>query len=205
MAADPLSSTFARSDPYVKVHCGDDYTESRIIHKTCNPKWNEVLELEGVLSDFVKNGLRLDLLDFDKGKADDVLGAVKADLGGLVHEDDMLSFKEQKVNTQGTISFSVSWDQAPSTSPRTATVIPTDPEVRKKQKGLLEVKVRHCSGLLAADDTGMSDPYVILTCGKLAKSSRVMKKTCDPKFNETLVLEATLGQLMSDKTLLKVR
>ena len=42
-----------------------------------------------------------------------------------------------------------------------------------------------CTGLLAADSNGLADPYAKLRVGGVKKTSRVIKKTLEPVWEES--------------------
>ena len=53
------------------------------------------------------------------------------------------------------------------------------------------VKVISASGLLALDTNNLSDPYTIVALGKRSFSTRVIRKTLDPVWDETFVFESS--------------
>jgi len=52
----------------------------------------------------------------------------------------------------------------------------------------LKIQLIRGSGLPAKDINGLSDPYVIFTCGNQTVKSRTKLKTLTPEWNETLML-----------------
>ena len=77
--------------------------------------------------------------------------------------------------------------------------------MRMGQRGVLKVHLKKGVGLKAMDLNGKSDPYVIVTCGKETKKSRVVKATLDPVWNETLELNtASFDDVLRDGLHLKV-
>ena len=65
--------------------------------------------------------------------------------------------------------------------------------VRTRQRGLLRVHIKSAANLMVGDLNGKSDPYVVVRCpakegagGGEEKQTRVVKKTLDPVWNETL-------------------
>jgi len=53
---------------------------------------------------------------------------------------------------------------------------------------LMTVHVIEARDLAVADDNGFSDPYCIITLGKLKRKTKVIKKTLHPKWNESFSL-----------------
>ncbi|KAH7836117.1 hypothetical protein Vadar_032912 [Vaccinium darrowii] len=56
--------------------------------------------------------------------------------------------------------------------------------------GLLRIRVRKGINLIVCD-TVSSDPYVVVTHGKQRVKTRVIKKTCNPVWNDELTLSIT--------------
>ena len=56
--------------------------------------------------------------------------------------------------------------------------------------GLLRIRVKRGNNL-AVRDLGTSDPYVVITMGKQKLKTRVVKKNCNPEWNEELTLSIT--------------
>ena len=56
----------------------------------------------------------------------------------------------------------------------------------KAVPGTLTLHIASCSGLIPADSSGNSDPYVAARLGDKTKKSKVAKKTLDPEFGEEL-------------------
>jgi hypothetical protein len=52
----------------------------------------------------------------------------------------------------------------------------------------LRAYIYQARDLYAADNTGLSDPYVVITCGNASSRSKTILATLSPKWNETLVL-----------------
>lgn len=54
----------------------------------------------------------------------------------------------------------------------------------ESEKARLSVRVIQALNIPAMDDTGTSDPYVILTCGAMKKRTKVQMKTLHPQWHE---------------------
>ena len=149
------------SDPYVKVKSpGGTKAKTEHIKKTLNPEWDETLEL--TVHDFGAP-LSLMVFDYDKKGKNDNLGAAEISLAQIA-PGVPTPFKVA-LSKQGTIEVVVTLEYAVS------------------------VRVVRATGLMAADKSGTSDPYVKMNSafGKKAKTS-VLKKTLDPEWDETLEL-----------------
>ena len=58
-------------------------------------------------------------------------------------------------------------------------------------------------GLKAADDNGLSDPYVKFVLGQKCVSSKMVRKTLDPVWNEELAFKnLTLGEVLREPMVL---
>ncbi|XP_008289307.1 extended synaptotagmin-2-like isoform X2 [Stegastes partitus] len=76
-----------KSDPYGVIQLGTQLFQSKVIHETVNPKWNEVYE--ALVYDSSGQNLEIELFDEDTDK-DDFLGSLVIDVAELQ--------KEQKVD-----------------------------------------------------------------------------------------------------------
>ncbi|XP_033838570.1 extended synaptotagmin-2-like isoform X2 [Periophthalmus magnuspinnatus] len=96
-----------KSDPYGVIQLGTQLFQSKVIHETVNPKWNEVYEVPVYDNSSVKN-VSVELFDEDTDK-DDFLGSLMIDLAELQ--------KEQKVDewfvlddvSQGKLHLKLEW------------------------------------------------------------------------------------------------
>ncbi len=59
-------------------------------------------------------------------------------------------------------------------------------------KNQLYVKVISATGLLALDTNNLSDPYTVISVGKTSFSTRVIRKTLSPVWDETFVFDSKL-------------
>jgi hypothetical protein len=71
-----------------------------------------------------------------------------------------------------------------------------------EEAGSLMVEVKAAADLIAADKGGSSDPYVSLKLGKKKGSTKSIKKTLAPRWNETLKFSGALGELLGAGDLL---
>ena len=105
------------SDPYVLLTIeGHEPRRSRTIKSTCNPRWEEAVEFEGVLGELIATPLAIELWDEDsswKDRSDDPLGSLMltaVELGGLAHKP-LLSFSRSRLEgvPKGSLTFTVRW------------------------------------------------------------------------------------------------
>ena len=89
---------------------------------------------------------------------------------------------------------------APAT-PHTAAAPPGFNGVNEalEAKGTLKLRLKSGEGLKSMDDNGFSDPYVKFIVGKKSVSSKMVKKTLNPQWNEELALKnVTLGEVLRE-------
>ena len=99
------------ADPYVmlKMPGAKFWKSSAVQMRTLDPTWDEKLQIEGVLSDFVSGPMLLKVMDKDVLK-DDRLGRLELSLEPLKYQD-VIHFDGQQLHhtPSGTISLSASW------------------------------------------------------------------------------------------------
>lgn len=66
-----------------------------------------------------------------------------------------------------------------------------------EQKYELRAFVYQAKGLRAADETGLSDPYLIIRCGKESRKTRVIPETTSPMWYEIMSFPVSLPQDLS--------
>ena len=71
------------------------------------------------------------------------------------------------------------------------------PSPRLREVGSLRVLLKKGTGMAAVDLNGKSDPFAMLTCGEQEHISSIKLKTCNPVWNEEMVLSGTLLELIS--------
>ncbi|KAF7644726.1 hypothetical protein LDENG_00216740 [Lucifuga dentata] len=72
-----------KSDPYGVIEVGNQLFQSKVIHETVNPKWNEVYET--LVYDYAAQNLNIEVFDEDTDK-DDFLGSLMLDMTELQKE-----------------------------------------------------------------------------------------------------------------------
>jgi hypothetical protein len=159
-----------KSDPYVVVKAGGMAQRTKHVLETLDPVWNKTMEFQGKLETFLARPLHLKLFDMDVFSADDPLGEVKVSLDYLILGGQQ-DFVERVQPVNGTL----------------------DPS-----QGTLKVTIKHANGLMAADSNGLSDPYVAVHAGGIAKKSKVIPKTLDPVWNVTWELQGKLEVFLAE-------
>ncbi|KAG8013782.1 Extended synaptotagmin-2-A [Nibea albiflora] len=95
-----------KSDPYGVIQIGTQLFQSKVIHETVNPKWNEVYE--ALVYDHSGQNLEIELFDEDTDK-DDFLGSLMIDLCEVQKEQKVDEwFVMEDVNT-GKLHLKLEW------------------------------------------------------------------------------------------------
>ena len=157
------------SDPYVRVHVGDeigDAVKTSVKKKTLAPEWNERLSIK-VRSDQRRDYVTFECFDYDAMSSDDSLGLFRISLDDVVPAEKYQQWHTFE-RTQGVIE--VRYALLPVLGP-----------------AILDVQVLRARKLIAADRGGTSDPYVKMHVGediKKAVMTTVQKKTLEPEWHE---------------------
>ncbi|XP_072296642.1 extended synaptotagmin-2-like isoform X2 [Eucyclogobius newberryi] len=96
-----------KSDPYGVIQVGTELFQSKVIHETVNPKWNEVYEALVYDSGTVKT-VGLELFDEDPDK-DDFLGSLTIDLAEVQKEQKVDEWFSLEDVSQGKIHLKLEW------------------------------------------------------------------------------------------------
>ena len=70
--------------------------------------------------------------------------------------------------------------------------------------GVLKVILERATNLPSADSNGLSDPYVVLHCGKEKKKSKIIYKNLNPVWDESFEFNGTLDEFVHQGLHLKV-
>ena len=211
-----------KSDPYVRLLIAGQRAKSKTIKATLNPNWDETFEFEGVRGELLKHDLQLRVFDWDLASTDDKLGDASLSLEPVLHR--LEHSCEVELSTQGQVSLRLSWAPQGQPMPAAAGSAPAklgrskvsaipggasrtlsaldDPA--KKGMGKMRVRLLRGEGLMAADKDGKSDPFVKLALGGQAFTSKIIKKTLNPRWNEVFEFEGVRAELASKPLELKV-
>ena len=211
-----------KSDPYVRLLIAGQRAKSKTIKATLDPKWDETFEFACVRGDLLKHDLQLRVFDWDLASTDDKLGDASLSLEPVLHR--LEHSCEVELSTQGQVSLRLSWAPQGQPMPAAAGSAPAklgrskvsaipggasrtlsaldDPA--KKGMGKMRVRLLRGEGLMAADKDGKSDPFVKLALGGQAFTSKTIKKTLNPRWNEVFEFEGVRAELASKPLELKV-
>lgn len=165
---------FGKSDSYIKLQYGKALVRTRTVLRESNPAWNQKFEF-----DEIGGGEYLKIRCYRQDMfSDDSIGSARVNLEGLVEG----SLKDvwvplEKVNS-GEVRLLI-------------VAVKNDAFGRSKSdggegSGLIELSLIEAKDLVAADLRGTSDPYVRVLYGTIKKRTKVIHKTLNPQWNQTL-------------------
>ncbi|XP_036940002.1 extended synaptotagmin-2-like isoform X4 [Acanthopagrus latus] len=176
-----------KSDPYGVIQVGTQLFQSKVIHDTVHPKWNEVYE--ALIYDHSGQNLEIELFDEDTDK-DDFLGNLLIDLAELQKEQKVDEWFVMQDVATGKLHLRLEW----------LSLLPT-PE--KLDQALTSIKADRCQandGLSSAllvifldsarnlpsgkKVTSDPSPFVQFTVGHKSFESKVRYKTNEPVWEE---------------------
>ena len=180
------------SDPYVALQLGKGaLRRSRTVKKTLNPVFDTTFKFtvkkpatkKVALKDFT---LSITAKDKDVVGKDDLLGFRELAIGALLGEGWRAESREaHQLCAIGSVMLVCSFVDAALLRPPCA--------------GLLTVGLRRASGLPAADDNGLSDPYCKLQLGSgKPMTSRKLAKTLDPIWGDDYRFEVAVNRPLED-------
>jgi hypothetical protein len=202
------ADVFGKSDPYcvVKVN-GDSQYKSSIIKKTLNPHWNEEVELkfEDYSEDFAQTVITFEVFDHDVVGSHDFLG--QAQLRG----DVLRTFlKSDEILT----SFTLKNEQGSEVTKGDLTLKLISLQIEEvariegvADRFVLSVRLVGATRLRAADVSGASDPYAVVTfAGEKVGKTKVAKKTLNPRWDQTfrVLVDPDIPKLASSSLVFEI-
>ncbi|RZC02143.1 Multiple C2 and transmembrane domain-containing protein 1 isoform C [Glycine soja] len=180
LAAKDKSGKF---DPYIKLQYGKVVQKTRTVH-TPNPAWNQTFEF-----DEIGGGEYLKIKGFSEEIfGDENIGSAHVNLEGLV---------------EGSVrDVWIPLERVRSGELRLQISIRADDQEGSRGSGLglgngwIELVLIEGRGLVAADVRGTSDPFVRVHYGNFKKKTKVIYKTLNPQWNQTLEFPDDGSQLM---------
>ncbi|XP_072999935.1 uncharacterized protein [Typha latifolia] len=163
-----------KCDPYVKLHYGKALYRTKVLSHTPNPIWNHKFEF-----DEIGGGEYLKIKCYSADIfGDENIGSARVNLEGISEgscRDAWIPL--EKVNS-GEIRLQVE-------------AIKNDDNEEPKNSaarygGLIELVLIEAKDLVAADLRGTSDPFVRVQYGNTKKRTKVVYKTLNPQWNQTL-------------------
>ncbi|XXG83764.1 hypothetical protein AAC387_Pa10g1447 [Persea americana] len=162
-------------EPYVKLQYGKSLHKTKAIPHASNPKWSEGFEFDEIGG---AEYLKIKCYSVDIF-GDDNIGCARVNLEGLKEgslRDVWIPL--EKVNT-GEVRLQIEAMKSQDSDGSKNGVIGS-------QSGWIELVLIEARDLIAADLRGTSDPYVRVQYGNIKKSTKVIYKTLNPQWNQTL-------------------
>ncbi|CAL9031598.1 unnamed protein product [Prunus brigantina] len=167
-----LKDRSGKCDPYVKLQYGKSLQRTRTAH-ALSPVWNQKFEF-----DEIGDGEYLMIKCYNEDTfGDDSIGSARVNLEGLVEgsiRDVWIPL--EKVNS-GELRLQIEAVRVEGSEGSRAA---------GSNNGWIELVLIEAKDLIAADLRGTSDPYVRVQYGNLKKRTKVMYKTLNPHWNQTL-------------------
>ncbi|KAL6281591.1 hypothetical protein ACE6H2_018472 [Prunus campanulata] len=161
-----------KCDPYVKLQYGKSLQRTSTAH-ALSPVWNQKFEF-----DEIGDGEYLMIKCYNEDTfGDDSIGSARVNLEGLVEgsiRDVWIPL--EKVNS-GELRLQIEAARVEGSDGSRAA---------GSNNGWIELVLIEAKDLIAADLRGTSDPYVRVQYGNLKKRTKVMFKTLNPHWNQTL-------------------
>uniref|UniRef100_A0A6N2LBP3 C2 domain-containing protein n=1 Tax=Salix viminalis TaxID=40686 RepID=A0A6N2LBP3_SALVM len=163
-----------KCDPYVKLQYGKVLQKTRTAH-TSNPFWNQKFEFDEIVDD---GCLKIKCYS-EEMFGDENIGSARVNLEGLLEG----SIRDiwvplEKVNS-GELRLQID-------AVRVNDAEGSRGSVSGSFNGWIELILVEAKDLIAADIIGTSDPYVRVQYGGLKKRTKVMYRTLNPQWNQTL-------------------
>ncbi|CAB4281293.1 unnamed protein product [Prunus armeniaca] len=167
-----LKDRSGKCDPYVKLQYGKSLQRTSTAH-ALSPVWNQKFEF-----DEIGDGEYLMIKCYNEDTfGDDCIGSARVNLEGLVEgsiRDVWIPL--EKVNS-GELRLQIEAVRVEGSEGSRAA---------GSNNGWIELVLIEAKDLIAADLRGTSDPYVRVQYGNLKKRTKVMYKTLNPHWNQTL-------------------
>ncbi|XP_058193725.1 synaptotagmin-5-like [Rhododendron vialii] len=170
-----VKDKFGKSDPYVKLQYGKALQKTKAVQHTSNPTWNQRFEF-----DEIGGGDYLKIKCYsEETLGDENIGSARVNLEGLAEGSTRdVWVPLEKVNS-GELRLLIE------------AVRMEDNEVLKGStsgsiNGWIELVLIEARDLVAADIRGTSDPYVRIHYGNRKRRTKVMDKTLNPQWHQTL-------------------
>ncbi|XP_030607331.1 extended synaptotagmin-2 isoform X2 [Archocentrus centrarchus] len=179
-----------KSDPYGVIKIGTELFQSKVIHDTLNPKWNEVYE--ALVYDHSGKNMEIELFDEDPDQ-DDFLGSLIIDMVELQKEQKIDEwFPLEEVST-GKLHLKLEWLSLLSTPNKLDQVLSS---IRADQgqandglsSALLIVFLDSARNLPSGKKvTSDPSPFVQFRVGHKSFESKVKYKTNEPVWEESFI------------------
>lgn len=178
----PSQDTIGRGDPYAVVRCGSETFKTQVITDSSNPKFNEKYTFLIPDSDVPNAQVNVEIMDFDAGSKDDLVGSVTIPVAGfpmgVLQEK---SYPLENPARRGEVVIRMLAENFKPAPP--------------KDGNSLVVHVFGVRNLPSLDAMSKSDPYVVLTIGDQTFKTKVVQDASESKFDEKFTFQVPLFQV----------
>ena len=174
------------SDPYVRLRLGEQAEiRSKVVYKSVNPRWDEEFHFHNLsFNDVSHQSLRLSVWDHDALSTNDPLGDASVALNmhplGTGRRVALTLLLKDGQKTPAKLFVELRWESL---------------ERRATEAGVLHCRLQRAVGLMAADKSGTSDPYITLTCGEQKLCSATVLKSLNPSYDDDFYFIGSLSEL----------
>ncbi|XP_051137774.1 synaptotagmin-5-like isoform X2 [Andrographis paniculata] len=155
---------------YVKLQYGKAIKKTKVIHSS-NPAWNQKFEFDELSGEYLKIKCHT-----EETFGDEFIGSARLSLEGLVEGSVRNCYVPLEKVDSGELWLQMEAFKAEDNENSKASLA----------NGWIEVVIIEARDLVAADLRGTSDPYVKVQYGNLKKNTKVVYKTLNPKWHQTL-------------------
>ncbi|PKA54117.1 Synaptotagmin-4 [Apostasia shenzhenica] len=174
-----------KCDPYVKLHYGKGLQRTKTVYDTTTPVWNQTFEFDEIGGEYLK------VKCFSAEKfGDENIGTARVNLEGILDGSGRDVWVPLEKVSSGEVRLKIesvknnSHDGCSNSPPRSFS------------HGWVELVLIEARDLVAADLRGTSDPYVRVQYGNTKKRTKVIYKTLNPQWNQTLEFPDTGSRLV---------
>ncbi|KAM9844887.1 extended synaptotagmin-2 isoform 2-T2 [Aulostomus maculatus] len=176
-----------KSDPYGVIHVGNQLFQSKVIHETIRPQWNEVYEV--LVYDHSGQNLEIKMFDEDTDK-DDFLGGLTIDMAELQKEQKVDEWFALDSVATGKLHLKLEWLSLLPSPDKLDQVLASIKADRGKandglSSSLLIVFLDSARNLPSGKKvTSDPSPFVQFTMGHKSHESKTRYKTNEPVWEE---------------------
>lgn len=172
-----------KNDPYVKLQYGKKIRRTRTISRAISPIWDEEFEFSEIESD---QYLKIKCYSGDF-LGDENMGSARVNLEALEEGETKDVWIPLEKVTTGEVRLKIEKQKQEKD---------TENSLAETGNGWIVLVLVEARDLIAADWRGTSDPYVRVQYGNLKKRTKVVYKTLNPQWNQTLEFPDTGSRLV---------
>lgn len=172
-----------KNDPYIKLQYGKKIRKTRTISRAISPIWDEEFEFNEIEGD---QCLKIKCYN-GEFLGDENMGSARVNLEGLEEGETKDVWIPLEKVTTGEVRLKIEKQKQEQD---------TENSLAESGNGWIELVLVEARDLIAADWRGTSDPYVRVQYGNLKKRTKVVYKTLNPKWNQTLEFPDTGSRLV---------